>query len=196
MSRGLTAEQLAAVSAKTIRPAYFAFLDFAEMPVRVWSGKGDYTIAEGQPGAGTYTGVGILGGISEIEETNNPVANGVALTLSGIPSELIATALDRKTYRGRKVRIWQGFFAVEDDGHVLIGPPIPSFAGRMDTMVPTETGTTSTITLNCENRLVDLQRSRESRRTNVDFLRRHPNDYSLRWVAGLQDKEFMWGRKA
>jgi hypothetical protein len=197
MSRGLTVEQLAAVAAGTVRPAKLVYMDFLSGAVRVWSGVGNF-VYDGN----TYTGVGTFGGISETEETDNPVANGITLTLSGVPSELVATAMDRREYRGRKVRVWDVFFAVNAEdasggGYTvgeLIGTPIPTFAGRMDVMTPTDTGDTSTIALACENRLIDLERPRERRRTHQDQLER-AGDSSFRYVAGLQDKEFPWGQK-
>lgn len=190
MSRGLSTALLSAIAAKTIRPAIFVFCDFASGPVRVWSGKGDFAW-----GGNTYNGVGALGGISEVEETGNPVANGITLTLSGIPSDLLAVCLDRRQYRGRKVRVWHGFFNVTGDTTALIDTPMSSFAGRMDVMVPTDSGQTSTIALTCENRLVDLDRARERRYTDEDMQQLHPGDGSFRYVAGMQDKTFNWGQK-
>jgi hypothetical protein len=189
MSRGLSSTLLAAVAAKTIRPAIFVFMDFASGAVRAWTGKGDFTW-----GGNTYAGIGSFGGISEVEETGNPVANGLTLTLSGIPSTLLATSLDRTQYRGRRVRVWHGFFNVTGDTAALIDTPVASFAGRMDVMTPTDTGETSTIALTCENRLVDLERSRERRYTDADMQQLNPGDGSFRYVAGLQDKQFNWGQ--
>ena len=188
MSRGLTVAQLAAIDAHTVKPGIFVYLDWRSVAVRAWSGIGDF-VWDGN----TYSGVGTFGGISVIEETGNPVANGITLSLSGIPSDLIATALDRTEYRGRKVRVWQALFNVSLATPTLIDDPFPIFAGRMDVMTPTDTGVTSTITLSCENRLIDLSRPRERRYTDQDQRQLHPGDGSFRYVAGMQDKQFNWG---
>lgn len=190
MSRGLSADLLAAIAARTVKPAIFVYCDFLSGAVRVWSGVGSFAW-----GGNTYTGVGTFGGISEVEETGNPVANGITLTLTGIPDGMLATALNRTEYRGRKVRVWHGFFVVASDTLTLIDTPIPVFAGRMDVMTPLDTGTTATIQLTCENRLVDLERPRERRYTDADMQQLHPGDTSFKYVAGLQDKDFPWGQK-
>jgi hypothetical protein len=137
-------------------------------------------------------GVGTLGAISPIEETKSVVANGVSLSLSGIPEEMIALAMGEK-YRGRNVYIWMALFNVSDG--TLILNPEQVFAGRLDTMSISDAGETSTITIACESRLIDLERSRERRYTNEDQKYLYPADASLRYVAGLQGKEFPWGVK-
>lgn len=190
MSRNLTVDQLAAIEAKNVKPAVFVFLDWRSGPLYLWSGIGDFSWD-----SHTWNGVGKFGGISEVEESDKAQANGITLTLNGVPSELIAVALDRTQYRGRTVRVWKALFDVDEETATLIDDPIRTFTGRMDVMTPLDTGTTSSISLSCENILVDLERPRERRYTDRDQQQLHPGDQSFRYTAGLIGKDFPWGRQ-
>lgn len=187
MSRGLTTAMATAVAAKEVRPALFVYLDLSSGPVRVWSGVGEYTMAEN-----VYQGVGTLGAISPIEETKSASANGITLSLSGIPDSVLSIALNEK-YRGRKVHVWLGLF---NASNALIADPIKIFAGRIDTMAIDEQpdGGTSTITLSAESRLVDLNRARDRRLTDSDQRQMYPNDRGLEYVVSIQNQEWPWGR--
>jgi hypothetical protein len=54
-------------------------------PVHVWTGVGDL-VWNGK----TYKGVGTLGSVSTVGESSEIEAQGITLTLSGIPAELLA----------------------------------------------------------------------------------------------------------
>ena len=187
MSRPLTSGMSAAVGADQVAPAFLCDLDFSSATVRVWSGKGNFVWS----GVGTYTGVGDYGGISQVEESKKVSANGVELSLSGIPSIMISHALN-DTYRGRSVKIWMALFNVTTS--VMIADPVQVFAGRMDTLRIADNGSTSTILINCESRLIDLERPRERRYTDEDLQEAYPGDLGLHYVAGLQGVEIFWGR--
>jgi hypothetical protein len=57
-----------------------------------------------------------------------------------------------------------------------------------------DTGETSVLTITAESRLIDMNRARERRFTDADQQQLYPGDLGLQYVAGLQDKEFPWGR--
>lgn len=78
----------------------------------------------------------------------------------------------------------------------MLNDPIPVFAGRMDTMRLQDTGETTTVTVSCESRLIDLERARERRYTDEDQKELYPDDRGFEYVADLQDKEVLWGRNA
>lgn len=187
MSRGLSVAMLAAINAARVRPAYFVRLALDTGDVLVWSGIGTYTL-----GGLDYVGVGDFGGISEIEEGKQLAANGLTLSLSGVPSDMIALSLAEK-YRGRFAYVRMVLFDL--DTGAGIADPVIVFAGRIDTMNVTDTGNTATLNVACESRLVDLERARERRYTDEDQRQLHPGDTSFRYVAALQDKNIEWNQK-
>jgi hypothetical protein len=186
MSRELTSTIQAACAAQQVIPAYLVELIFDSAPLRMWGGRGNLTWW-----GRTFTGTGDFGGISAISETAKIEANGIDLSLSGIPSQMISLAL-AEPYRGRRVYVWLAFFSTTTGA--LLADPVPVFAGRMDTMRISDSGQTSTISVSCESKLIDLERARERRYTHEDQQDLYPGDLGLEYVASLQEKELFWGR--
>ena len=184
--RNLSEIMEAAVAAQHVIPAFICTLDFASGFLRVWSGTEDL-VWDGL----LYTGLGGFGGISEVEETKKATANGIQLSLNGVPAAMVSIAM-QEHYRGRKMFLWLALFDTAT-GEMLPNPT-RIFAGRMDTMKIRDNGTTSTIVLTCESRLIDLERARERRYTHEDQQALYPGDKGLANVAALQNKEVFWGR--
>jgi hypothetical protein len=59
-----------------------------------------------------------------------------------------------------------------------------------------ENADTSVISVTAENVLIKLERPVVRRFTNEDQKSRFPDDRGLEYVAGLQDKDILWGRVA
>jgi hypothetical protein len=184
MARTIPAALLASTTAPQLAPFTATRMDFDSGTVCYWTGYGVITI----DGNG-YQGIGTLGSISAIEETEDLSARGITLQLSGIPSALVALALT-EDYQGRTASVMFGALN-ESTGAVI--ESITVFAGRMDVMTITDDGSTAVINFSVENKLVDFQRTRESRYTHEEQLRRYPGDNGLEYVAGLQDKTIYWG---
>jgi hypothetical protein len=68
------------------------------------------------------------------------------------------------------------------------------FSGFMDVMTINEGADYSEIILTLENKLLQLERSRERRYTDADQKIDYPNDDGFEFVTTLQDKEIVWGR--
>ena len=149
----------------------------------MWTGQGTLTLADGT----TWVGLGQLLSISSIEETSEMSVKGASITLSGIPSNLIALALT-EPYQGREARIYFGING-EDVFNEL-------FSGYMDQMNIEEGVETATIELAVENRLIDLERARVARFTSGYQKSVYPNDDGLNFLEDLQDKKIPWGRVA
>lgn len=184
MARTLPSALVTATTATQLTPFLAVQLEFDSGTVRYWSGYGTMTI-----GGSSFTGVGTLGSITPIEETEDLSARGLTIQLSGIPSALISLALS-EDYQGRKASIFFGALNA-DTGAVL--DVVTVFAGRMDVMTITDDGQSATISFAVENRLIDFQRTRESRYTHEEQIRRYAGDNGLEYVAGLQDKVIYWG---
>lgn len=207
MSRPVAAPLLAALQAPVVRPAFFVEALFASGTVRLWSGYGPITV-DGK----TWEGAGALLALSAVVETQEVRAEGVTISLSGIPSALLSLALSEQ-YHGRIARVYLGAFAVSDDtdlslladavvddyrlrdpSALLIADLHLLFSGRMDVMQIAEDGDSATISVTVENRLVDLERPRVVLFTDEEQRRRFPGDGGLRYVASIVDAEIVWGR--
>lgn len=184
MARTIPAALLASTTAPQLAPFTATRMDFDSGSVRYWTGYGTITID-----SNAYQGIGTLGTISAIEETEDLSARGITLQLSGIPSALVAIALT-EDYQGRTASVMFGALN-QTTGAVI--ESITVFSGRMDVMTITDDGQNAIINFTVENKLVDFQRTRESRYTHEEQLRRYADDNGLEYVAGLQDKTIYWG---
>lgn len=183
--RALTAGLKTATEASSISLILLAAFNFSSGYVRVWTGYGDLTWD-----GNTYSGVGDLGNIGNIEETAEIAAKGTNFSLSGIPSSLIALAL-ADAYQGRSAQLWIG--ALDTSGAIIVDP-YQIFSGRMDVIEIQDGGDTSSISLSAESRLIDLNRSRERRYTDEDQRIDYPTDEGLKFIAALQNKVLLWGQ--
>lgn len=183
MSRDVTVGTLAALEAKAVKPVIFVYLDFLGGAVRVNSSPNDAVFA-----GNTFLGVGLLGGISTIEESKSVSANGITLTLAA-PSSLVSLAL-QEHYRTRPAKIWLGAF---DGAGAVIADPVQIWSGRMDTMKIDHGGEISLINLTCETRIIDLNRSRERRYTHEEQQRLYPGDLALEYLTTIISENIAWG---
>lgn len=184
MARDLSTAYATAVDESTLRLAYIVLMSFDSGDVQLWSGSGNLSW-----NSLTWTGTGTFGGISAIEEARGVEAPGVQLSLSGIPSAMLALALT-DVYQGRPVKVWQALF---DASNVLIADPALVFSGYMDTMDIADAGEIGMITLSCVGANADLSRTREQRYTHAEQTRLFAGDLGLEYVASLQNKPLYWG---
>lgn len=175
-------------------------------PLYFWTGLGDLTV-----GSITYTGTGNLMNISEVTETADISAAGATISLTGIPTEIVAMAL-KTPYQGRICRIKFGLLngqtnllLKEDSDQLLLenldGIDIGSegglstlFVGYMDQMNIDEGPETSTIALAVESKLIDLERPRINRYTSGSQKARFAGDKAFDFIPDLQDRPLAWGR--
>lgn len=181
----VTSDFVAAIDSGMIRPAFLVEANFTSGPLNVWSGRGDLTW-DGK----TWTGVGTLGSISTIEEGSNVEARGVTLTMSGIDVTLL-TGIMQEFQVGLPATVWLALF---NDSGGIIGNPVISFRGRMDQPTLDVGGETATISIACENRLLDMNNSVERRYTNEDQQRDHPGDRGFELVNSITEVTIYWGR--
>ena len=183
MARDVTSNMIAQLEADVLQPFIAVKLDFDGDPVRAWTGTGDITIASED-----YFGAGHLLTIDAVSETASVQANGANISLSGVPTDLISAALN-ENYQGRDAII---YFGVISNGAV-VSSPYAIFKGFIDTMLIAENASTSTITLAAENRLIALDVAKVRRFTSEDQKIDFPDNKGFDFVAGLQDKEIVWG---
>lgn len=185
MPRNLTVGMAAGVAAQELRPALFLQAMFKSGMLYVWSGMGTYTW-----GGHDYQGVGSLGSISTVEEGATVEARGITLNLSGIDPALLTDVLtDFKL--GTPVVVYLGLF--NPDGTMIADPAI-SWAGRMDQPTVNVSAETATISVNCENRLFDMNVAMDRRYTNEDQRLDHPDDRGFEFVNAIQELNIYWGK--
>ena len=182
MSRDLPTGLPAALAAAKLFPAFLVEVNWPDGAAYMWNGYHSLSW-----GGHTWAPTGYFGGISEIKEAADATANGVTLTLSGIPSALVAEAL-RNDAQGCPVTI---YFGVISTAGFTIDPYL-NWSGFVDTTSISDDGTTSTISVACEKEMID-NRSGARRYTDQDQQIDHAGDLGLQFVAGLSTASFTWG---
>jgi hypothetical protein len=183
--RDLSTEMQAVATADVIRPILLVECDFDSGDLNLWNGVGNLTY-----GGKTYVGAGTLLNVSSVQETVDLKANGLTVTLSGISGALVDQA-KTEDYQGRSLVVKLG--AMDESNDVIASPEV-MFAGFMDTMKITETGETSSITVNVENKLIAFERAKVRRFTDADQKIDHPTDKGFEFVTSIQEKEIVWGK--
>jgi len=183
VSRDLPTGLGAATAAATLSPIFLVELQWPTGTVRAWTGYGDIAW-----GGNTYTGTGHLGTISEVKESRDGAANGVTLTLAGIPSANISLALADDS-QGQPGKV---YFGVLSSSGTLAIDPYLIFDGVIDVCPIEDSGDTCSISVQLEKELID-SRARGRRYTHEDQQIDYPGDLGFEYVAGLADKTITWG---
>jgi hypothetical protein len=157
----------------------------ASQTLRIWSGYGDITIS-----GNTYSGAGELLSITPVQETAQTRADGVEITISGVPAAILTYALDAE-YQNKALIIYLGVLSkttLQPSGN-----PYTLFSGLMDIMTINDGADSLSITVSAENKLIILNRDKVLRYTDQDQKRLFPTDKGLEYVASIQDKPLTWG---
>lgn len=186
MGRTIAASIISKLDDAEVYPFYAVDLLFDNTPVYAWTGLNEITL-----NSNTYTGVGDLLQISDVQESQDISAKGMTLTLSGIPSDLLSYALNT-AYQGRECKLYLGFMSSWSSPDT--SPDIVEiFSGYMDQMTINEGPETSTISTSVESRLIDLERPRSRRYTAQNQKQRHSGDLAFDFVESLQNLRLTWG---
>jgi len=182
--RAMSGAMLTALTASHLRPAILVAAEFATETLYLWSGVGPITW-----NSHTWTGVGAFGGISLIEEGATVEARGITLTLSGIDPQTLADAL-QEIEIGRPVTVYIGLF---DASSALIVDPLTSWKGKIDQPTIDVSGTSATISINCESKLLNLNVDCSRRYTMEDQQIEHPGDLGMMFQTAIQECTLYWG---
>jgi hypothetical protein len=185
MTRATHAELIDGFKAPVVRPFMAVLLDYPDGAVRLTSlPTGTVLGIDDQD----WHGAGVLGQMSGLEEGAENRSYGFTLTLSGIPGNWLAY-LRTQDVQGRRVDVHLGL--VDEKNRVIRSQLIKR--GRMDTQ-DAAAGQTTSVTVTCEDVLVDWERARVRRCTDVDHRTRYPNDGFFKYVAALENQTLAWGR--
>ena len=185
MSRDITSSVITASQAEVVRPAWLARLDFS-------SGVSAFNSSTITPsyGGDHYLGVGDMGQIDTISESDDLSPSGITLALSGIVNDYLSIAIN-EDYQGRDCKV---YFALLDESFDLIADPVLVFQGRMDTMTANIGAETSSVLLTVENHLADWNRPRVRRYNQRDQQVDYPSDLGLEFIEQITDKPIVWGQ--
>jgi hypothetical protein len=183
--RDLTSAMQTEVGKTEVAPILLFEGEFISGTVRAWSGYGNLTWA-----GVSWDGTGTLLSISSISETNETAAQGINVTLNGLPSELISLVLS-EVKQGASGKVYLGLL----DGQQVINDPVLLFSGKLDIPGVFDEGETAEVSITYESRLIDLERARVNRYTPEDQKRLFAGDLGLDYVPAIQDKKVVWGRK-
>lgn len=161
--------------------------EFDTDDIRVWSGVDDLTIS-----SETYTGAGTLLNISNSEDNLEVKSNGIVVGLSGMNDTVVNYALT-ENYQNRPITIFMGYVM---GGTNEVAGTLTIFKGRMTSLVINDTPEGSTVTIDAENRLVDLDRPSNLRYTKESQNFLFSGDTGFNRVASLQDKQINWGKSS
>jgi len=159
--------------------------EFDTDDILVWSGMDDLVI-----GSDTYTGAGTLLSVSNSEDNLELKSNGLVVALSGMDTTVVNYALT-ENYQNRPITIFMGYVM---GGTNEVAGTLTLFKGRMTSLVINDTPEGSTVTIDAENRLVDLDRPSNLRYTKESQNFLHSGDTGFNRVASLQDKQINWGK--
>ena len=185
MSRDITPAFAAALSDTELRPVIFFEGQFTTGPVRLWSGLGEIDW-----NGKTWSGAGTLLGLGAIDETGEVVAGGTAVSLSGVPLDMVQMAIV-EARQGLPGRVWIG---LRTQAGAIIADPVQAFSGRLDVPEIKDDAESCTITISYESRLIDLTVARSWRYTHESPPALHPGDLGFEYVTAIQDREITWGR--
>ena len=178
MSRDASPALIAGFSQPVVHPFLAALLEYPDGPVRLTTlPQGQVVIIDGQP----WIGAGALGQVSALEDGAEPRSYGFTLSLTGIPGDR-AAYLRGQDVQGRPARIWLG---LADDAWNVIATQLIKVA-RMDVQ-DVAVGEVTAVQVTCEDVMVDWERARVRRCTDVDHRARHPSDGAFKYVAALQN---------
>jgi len=183
MARDLTSGMATELVAPVLRPVLFYEGVFTGGTLRLWSGIGPITW-----NSQTWTGAGNLIGLGDIVETTDNRAEGFTVSLSGVPTSLIAIAL-AQTRTSQAGQVWLGCV---DAAGALVADPYLARAGRLDVPSIDDAGETCTIAITYENRYIDLRRARTRRWTQEDQHIDYPADNFFEFVPTLVDQSLIW----
>jgi hypothetical protein len=185
MSRGLSSPNATAASARAVRPISFVELPFASGTLRLHNGVGNYLW-----GGFTWLGVGSLGSMSEVEETD-ALTRGyrVSYQLSAIDSTILTQALGEEIYERVVVR-YEGFL---DDNGQLVDTPHELRRDLMDTMETAIGGEIDTVTLHCESEQIRDTQAPGGMFSDEDQQVLFAGDTGFEFLPQLLDAQVHWG---
>lgn len=175
-----------AAAAAAVGALYLVELDFASATMYLTNWPVDVVV-----GAQTYTGLGSLGTVGAISESEDGSSQTVDLELSQVNTTLLALALGNVSeYQDRAVRIR---LALTDTSMAISGSPVLRFAGTMDTVGVKRDNGMGKITLRCTSGGADVRKNPAALRLNdAQHQARYPGELLFQYTGDLIAKPKRW----
>lgn len=161
-----------------------ANIQFESGTVYVHSGTGQIVL-----NGFVYYGMGKMGAVDDVGETNSTSPSQLKLTLSGLDLSLFATTLNERCV-GRQANI---YLVVMDDGGVVRAADL-IFQGKVSSTGATA-GETNALQYTVSNIFEDWQRPFPDRYTDESHQAVQPGDRIFRYVAQMAERSIYWGSK-
>lgn len=181
-----TAETI--IAGNEVRCDLLVFFDFTTTPMRVWAGMGELNTLDGH----TWSGIGDLGSIGELEGDAGGVAAQTTFTLSGVSPTVIAKALNQSDeVKNRRVNVYLQFF---NEAFQCLDNPYAIWSGLMDTMSIDQAanGGDCIITVNAEGLFSERSRPPFGFVTEEDQQRLFPTSQGLWEVPYMVNRTVIW----
>lgn len=161
-----------------------ANIQFESGTVYVHSGTGTIVL-----NGFVYYGMGKMGAVDDVGETNSTSPAQLRLTLSGLDLSLFATTLNQRCV-GRQANIY--LVVMDDSGVVRAADMI--FQGKVSSTGATA-GETNALQYTVSNIFEDWQRPFPDRYTDESHQATQPGDRIFRYVAQMAERSIYWGSK-
>lgn len=177
--------QNAELSKPVTRTAYFVEFHFASGIVRV----SNFNVAY-QWGGHTWGGLGELGAIDQVQESEAVESRPLNFTLNAVNSALLAEGLGPvEDYRGRDAKM---YFCPVDENYALVNTPELCWRGIMDTVTFGVEGDQGSIMLKCETSTNGLKRQAAIRVNAAQQKKKYPTDTGLDYLTDLIANPQLW----
>lgn len=160
-----------------------ANVQFESGTAYVHSGTGTLVL-----GGYVYYGMGTMGAIDDVGETNTTSPTQLRMTLSGLDMSLFAKTLNERCV-GRPAELY--LVAMDDNGIVQVADLI--FKGRFPHRATA--GETNALQYTVSNIFEDWQRPFPDRYTDESHQSTQPGDRIFRYVAQMAERSIYWGSK-
>lgn len=182
MSRSVSATNQTESEGLSIERVVFVAARF-DTPVFVHSNIGSLTFA-----GDTYTGIGELGAIGGIEESERLQPSPITFEFSGVVSERLAEALDAGNY-GDVFDVYEGFL---DGSGQLVDDPI-KVGGATFEHSWIEFGEKNKVVIVTQHDLSALDRKSGRRWTDEDVRAEYPDDEFCSMLYLVGNRRLLWG---
>jgi hypothetical protein len=181
----LSAPQQAELEKPTTRTVYFIELRFLSSTQYICSA--DRTLNwDGHD----WIGLGTVGGISPIEESEGLESKALTFTLNVAQTSILALAVgDVEEYRGRVAKL---FFCPLNESFQLVGTPQLCWRGIMDQVAVGIEGQEGQITLKAETSAYGLKRQRALRLNAAQQKKLYPTDTGFDYLTDLIANPVVW----
>lgn len=181
----LDSSQQAELEKPVCRTVYFVEFKFATATLYVCTA--DRTIAWN---AQDWIGLGAIGSISTVEESEGVESNALTFILNVAQSAILALAVGNvEEYRGKPAKM---YFSPLNESFQLVGTPRLCWRGVMDLMAVAVEGEEGRVTLKCETSAYGLKRQPSLRLNSAQHKRKYPNDTGFDYLNDLISQPSVW----